>query len=159
MTWMTTATYASWRALEHIKEAYTDSWRHCKLPAIYNAADILVLASSREGWPNVLLEALACGTPALASNVGGVPEIAIDDESALLVPAHDPQLFANALRRILTDADLAHGIRANAKVRALHFSPEAYARSLISIYEDLASATLRQPRSGLMNLARSFKAG
>jgi len=95
----------------------------------------------------------------VATKVGGVPEIAIDDESALLVPPREPQLFANALRRILIDTDLAQTIGENAKARALHFSPEAYARSLISIYEDLASATLRQPRSGLMNLARSFKAG
>ena len=46
-----------------------------RLSIYYSAADILILASSREGWPNVLLEAMACGTPVLASNVGGVPEI------------------------------------------------------------------------------------
>jgi len=125
----------------------------------YAIADALALPSHSEGSPNVLLEAMAAGVPVVATKVGGVPEIAIDGESALLVPPHDPQLFANALRRILINADLAQTIGENAKARALHFSPEAYARSLISIYEDLASATLRQPRSGLMNLARSFKAG
>lgn len=45
------------------------------LPMYYSAADILILASSREGWPNVLLESMACGTPVLATDTGGIPEI------------------------------------------------------------------------------------
>ena len=48
---------------------------HADLPACYNAADALVLASSREGYANVLLEALACGTPVVATPVWGTPEI------------------------------------------------------------------------------------
>jgi len=108
----------------------------------YAIADVLALPSHSEGSPNVLLEAMAAGVPVVATSVGGVPEIAIDDESALLVPAHEPRLFANALRRILADADLAQNIRANAKVRvASHFSPESYARSLISIYQELVSVS------------------
>ena len=48
---------------------------HKELCQWYNAADLFCLASSREGWPNVILESLACGTPVVATNVGGIPEI------------------------------------------------------------------------------------
>ncbi len=106
----------------------------------YAIADALALPSHSEGSPNVLLEAMAAGVPVVATKVGGVPEIAIDGESGLLVPAHEPQLFANALRSILIDADLTQTLRANATARvASRFSPESYAESLISIYQEIVS--------------------
>ena len=48
---------------------------HRELPALYGAADASVLASSREGWANVLLELMACGTPVVAANIWGNPEV------------------------------------------------------------------------------------
>ena len=60
-----------------------------QLPAIYNAIDALVLASSREGWANVLLEAMACGTPVVASPVWGTPEIVSAPEAGVLMPSLD----------------------------------------------------------------------
>ncbi|HZJ70334.1 MAG TPA: glycosyltransferase, partial [Planctomycetota bacterium] len=55
------------------------------LPRWYRAADALVLPSLREGWPNVVLEALACGTPVLATKVWGTPEILTGCAAAALV--------------------------------------------------------------------------
>ncbi len=52
---------------------------------IYNCADALVLASSREGWANVLLESMACGTPVLATAVWGTPEVVAVPEAGLLI--------------------------------------------------------------------------
>jgi glycosyltransferase involved in cell wall biosynthesis len=64
----------------------------------YNAADVLVLASAREGWPNVLLEAMACGTPVVAANVGGCPEIVSAPEAGVLLAERTPEALAHAVR-------------------------------------------------------------
>jgi len=67
----------------------------------YGAADALVLASSREGWANVLLESMACGTPVVASNVWGTPEVVSTPEAGVLMPERTPSGIAdgvNALR-------------------------------------------------------------
>jgi glycosyltransferase involved in cell wall biosynthesis len=104
----------------------------------YALADVLTLPSHSEGSPNVLLEAMAAGLPVAAAAVGGVPEIADDGESALLVPPRDSQAMAAALARLLTDAPLAAGLAARARERALtHFSPDSFVRSLVEIYRDL----------------------
>lgn len=73
----------------------------------YRAASLVVLPSLSEGVPNVLLEAIACGTPFVASNVGGIPEIA-DPLIHSLVPPGEPTLFANAIQdRLRSSAPLA----------------------------------------------------
>jgi glycosyltransferase involved in cell wall biosynthesis len=66
----------------------------------YNAADLFFLGSSREGWPNVVCEALACGTPVVATNVSGIPEI-IDHEGLGLLVERSPQAFADGLLQAL----------------------------------------------------------
>lgn len=65
-----------------------------------NASDLLVLASRNEGCPNVVIEALACGTPVVASRVGAVPEL-VNDASGLLVPSGDSAALAKAIHEAL----------------------------------------------------------
>ena len=67
------------------------------LPLWYNAANALCLASDREGWPNVLLESIACGTPVIASRVFGTPEVVPSEEIGLLVTPRTPDAFATAI--------------------------------------------------------------
>jgi glycosyltransferase involved in cell wall biosynthesis len=73
---------------------------HAELPALYGAADALVLASSREGWANVLLEAMACGTPVVASNIPGNPEVVREAAAGVIAEANTPDGFAAAVQRL-----------------------------------------------------------
>ena len=73
---------------------------HESLAAWYAAADLFCLATEREGWPNAILESLACGTPVLATRVGGVPEILRSDRVGMMVePGDEP--FARAMTEAL----------------------------------------------------------
>lgn len=72
-----------------------DALRDC-----YNAADALVLASSREGMPNVVLESLACGTPVLATAVGGIPELIDCPEAGELMRERTPEALVQAWKAL-----------------------------------------------------------
>ena len=67
----------------------------------YSAADVLVLASSREGWPNVLLESMACGTPVVATDVGGVREIVIEACAGRVVGERSGVALAQSVQSVL----------------------------------------------------------
>ena len=71
-----------------------------RLREVYVGVDALVLASSREGWANVLLEAMACGTPVAASNVWGTPEVVASPEAGELMPERTAAGVAEAVRRL-----------------------------------------------------------
>jgi teichuronic acid biosynthesis glycosyltransferase TuaC len=68
-----------------------------ELVRYYNAADALVLASSREGWANVLLESMACGTPVVASNVWGTPEVVASPDAGRLLRERSESGIAEAI--------------------------------------------------------------
>jgi glycosyltransferase involved in cell wall biosynthesis len=72
-----------------------------KLPEIYAAADMLLLASTHEGWPNVLLESMACGTPVVASDIAGIADIVAAPAAGRIVPRSTPDHLAAAIRGLL----------------------------------------------------------
>jgi glycosyltransferase involved in cell wall biosynthesis len=69
----------------------------------YGAADAMVLASSREGWANVLLESMACGTPVIASRVWGTPEVVAVPEAGVLMAERTPEALAAAAQQLFAN--------------------------------------------------------
>jgi teichuronic acid biosynthesis glycosyltransferase TuaC len=76
-----------------------------ELATWFNAADVSCLCSSREGWPNVVMESLACGTPVVGTRVGGVPEIIVSPELGVLVEKELESLAAGLQSALAKDWD------------------------------------------------------
>jgi len=80
---------------------FEDQKPHDQIAKLLSAADVLCLTSIREGRPNIILESLACGTPVVASDVGGIPEL-INTDNGILFPAGDSTAFSKSLNDALT---------------------------------------------------------
>jgi glycosyltransferase involved in cell wall biosynthesis len=93
---------------------FLENMPQTELASIYSAADVLALGSSREGWPNVILEAMACGTPVVSTDVGGVGEMVTAPVVGLLVSGRDEADYADALVQVLAHCRDRAGIRAHA---------------------------------------------
>jgi glycosyltransferase involved in cell wall biosynthesis len=107
----------------------------------YALADFLVLPSHSEGSPNVLLEAMSAGLPIVATDAGGIVEIASDGVTAMIVPKRDPRSFAAALQRLRSDPDLARRLGSQARSEAARYAPEAYVEAMIAIYDSVRQAS------------------
>jgi teichuronic acid biosynthesis glycosyltransferase TuaC len=87
---------------------------HADLPMLYTAADIFVLSSTREGLPNVVLEAIACGTPVIATPVGGTVEVIDDPHAGESYPVGDAAALQKAISREMTKPRDRDQVRASA---------------------------------------------
>ncbi len=88
---------------------------HAQLPVFYTAADAMVLASSREGWANVLLESMACGTPVIASRIPGNPEVVQSAAAGLIVDSNTPEGIAAGVRALFAGLPARTATRAYAE--------------------------------------------
>lgn len=105
------------------------------------ACDLFVLSSEIEGMANALLEALACGKPAVVTDAGGNSEVVQDGRTGFVVPRNDPQRLAEATVRLLRDPDLAARMgEAAMKDMEERFSLSCMVRSIESLYDELMRA-------------------
>ena len=103
------------------------------LPALYSAADLFVFPSLYEGFGLPPLEAMACGTPVVCSNSSSLPEVVGD--AAVTVDPYDVEALAQAMHRVLSDANLRDELRAKGLARTAQFTWERTARETWRVYE------------------------
>ncbi len=108
------------------------------IPDLLNVMDAFCLSSIFEGLPNVILEAMACGLPVIASNIGGIPEAVQHRENGYLVPVKRSDLFARAIIEIIENKALRNKLKKNA-LRTIHqyFSQENQFKQFLILYNDL----------------------
>lgn len=133
---------------------------HAETLRALRSSDILIFPSLGEGLPNTILEALACGTPVVATNTAGTSDLIADGVNGLLVPPSAPKLMAEAIIRVATDSSLRArlGERARETFRSGTWSPEVlgdrtlrayhYARQVFSMGSAETSQERQQPSSG-----------
>jgi glycosyltransferase involved in cell wall biosynthesis len=96
------------------------------LPPVYALMDVFVHPSLRDGLPNAMLEAMACGRPVVGSAAGGIPDVVRPGRDGLLVPPGDPEALAAAIARVLDDRTLARTLARTGRERVRRdFTPEA----------------------------------
>jgi len=116
---------------------FTGALPNTELLKWYSAADVLLLCSSREGWANVLLESMACGTPVVATDIWGTPEVVQGAAAGRLVPSRDGPAFAAAVTALL-----AAGVDRSATRRyAEGFGWQATTDGQLALFNDIKART------------------
>ncbi|HET9221027.1 MAG TPA: glycosyltransferase family 4 protein [Roseiflexaceae bacterium] len=122
---------------------------------VFQQADIFALApfvtedGDRDGVPNVLVEAMACGLPVVSTAVSGIPELVADDRNGLLVAPHSPEALADALAALIDDRERRARLGAEARRTVVeHFDLRAAARELAGLFERGSAGASRTESGG-----------
>ena len=124
-----------------------------QLARIYNAIDALVLASSREGWANVLLEAMACGTPVVASAVWGTPEVVAAPEAGVLMRSLDWESVVTGVRELFGNLPRRAATRAYAE----RFSWDATTEGQLSLFHQILAERRASGTNPLDRIGRPLR--
>jgi glycosyltransferase involved in cell wall biosynthesis len=106
----------------------------------YQAADVYLHAAFADTYPNVVLEAMACGTPVIGTNVGGIPEQIIDGQTGYIIPARDNEAMAMRIVQFILDRDLQinMGLAASSYAQA-HFSVDRMVDEYLEYYQEIVT--------------------
>ena len=126
----------------HDRVTFVPATAHELLSTFYRAADVFVVTSRTESFGLVALEAAACGTPVVASAVGGLTTLVEDGRTGYLIDDRDPGLYAERMIRILTDPALASAMSRRAALRARSYTWSVAARRLVRLYQKLTARQL-----------------
>ncbi|MFI5383996.1 MAG: glycosyltransferase [Methanosarcina thermophila] len=118
---------------------FTGPVNHEDIPLWISASDILVLPSLSEGRPNVILEALACEVPVVATDVGGIPELMVDGETGYLVPPKSPDELSRKINKLLDDKNRREKMGKFGRKCIIQrgLTWEAHAKTTVDIYQEL----------------------
>lgn len=105
--------------------------------AIMAACDVLVVPSATEAFGRTVLEAMAIGTPVVATRVGGIPELVVHGENGLLVEYGDTDAMTHAIIRLVRDADLAQRCVVAGRRTAAQWSVERHVQAISALYEEV----------------------
>jgi D-inositol-3-phosphate glycosyltransferase len=108
-----------------------------KLPYYYSAAELLVMPSHYESFGMVALEAMACGTPVIASEVGGLAYLVKDGETGFTIPDQDPDMLCEKISLLLNDRDLRLKMSAQAAEYAQDYAWDKIANQIMDVYKEL----------------------
>jgi D-inositol-3-phosphate glycosyltransferase len=122
--------------------AFLGKRRQDTLPYYYSAAEVVVLPSFYESFGMVALEAMACGTPVVASQVGGLAFLVQDGETGFTVPVDDPNALAERLTELLENPDLHQRMGKCAVEFAQDYAWEVIAKRIVRLYNDVLSLNL-----------------
>ena len=106
---------------------------------LYNSADLFVYPSLYEGFGLPVIEAMACRTPVITSNVSSLPEVAGD--AAILVDPYNVEEIADAIYRVISDKELKENLIAKGLKRATEFSWEKVAQETMKVFEEVYRET------------------
>ncbi len=130
----------------HARVEFTGRLDRAEMAARYGLASVALNPSQVDNTPNSILEALASGIPIVSTNVGGIPFIVSDEETALLVPPGDPERMAAALVRMLTGPDLALRLATAGLSEVRRFSWPQVKDSLGSVYQSILAPEIARGR-------------
>jgi glycosyltransferase involved in cell wall biosynthesis len=117
-----------------------DARPRAELAPLYAEADVFAFPTWREGFPNVVLEAMAAGLPLVTTPVGAIPDVVRDGDEAFVVPVRDADALAEALGRLVEDASLRRAMGERARARAAAFSRERVLGELAELWQALGEA-------------------